>query len=199
MNRFERLTLVVCAALCLLTGCAAKRQYEPIERVCVANADRADVMKIAELVLSKMRFDIEKSDTKTGYIRTRPLRAAQLFEFWHSDNVGSFNRAEANLHTIRKIVQLYITEQAGKLCVDCSVETERLSLPERRVRDSARAYSRFLESGESIQRLKLTARGRGVKAQRGVCWLEMGEDAQLETEILRHIENKISRVQKKKL
>ena len=146
-------------------------------------------MEAAEDVLCKMHFTIEKADIESGFIRTRPLSGAQFFEFWRSDNAGSFNAVEANLHTIRRIAELNISQQNGRVCIGCNVKTERLSLPEREVISSSRAYEMFSQSGPLRQRLALNP-----EQKRGMVWVDLGKDAWLETEILKRIENRLKRV-----
>ncbi|MFQ6034300.1 MAG: hypothetical protein ACE5NM_00430, partial [Sedimentisphaerales bacterium] len=120
-------------------GCAEQQRYETIEQICVPGVDKAEAMQIAEDVLAEMHFTIEKADLKTGIIRTRPLPGAQFFEFWRSDNVGVFNAAEANLHSIRRIAQICIRQktedrrrktdvcpQSCALCISCDVQVQRL-------------------------------------------------------------------------
>ncbi len=189
-----------CAAVCLSTGCAKQQQFKAVEQICIKrlateNTEKLkmQVMKIAEEVLGEIHFTIEKSDPKSGYIRTRPLTGAQFFEFWRSDNVGGFNWSEANLHSIRRIVELEISQQDGQLCINCDVHTQRLNLPERQVSGSSRAYAMFSASDPIKQRLKLHA-----EQKKGMTWVDLGRDMRLETEILRRIENQITKLQKEK-
>ena len=172
----------------LLSGCAPQQQFEAIEQICVPNLERPTAMQAAEEVLGEMHFTIAKLDGRSGYIRTRPLTAAQWFEFWRSDNVGAFNAAEANLHSIRRTAELNIDQQNEKLCVGCEVNVQRLSIPEYEVTSSSQAYAMFSASGPSMQRLELRP-----EQKRAVMWVDLGRDSRLETEILKRIEGKISR------
>jgi hypothetical protein len=143
----------------------------------------ADLMDVAEDVLARMYFTIEKADAQSGLIRTRPLPGAQIFEFWRSDNVGIDNTLAANLHTIRRTVTLDISQQDEKLRIDCEVQTQRLSLPERQVSSSARVYGMFSLSSPSLQRLKLNP-----VQKKEMAWIDLGRDSRLEAEILKRIE-----------
>ena len=176
---------VFCAASALLAGCAQTQQYKTTERICVPNLEKAGAMEAAEEVLNEMGFSIAKADTERGFLRTRPLRGAQFFEFWRKDNIGAFNAAEANLHSIRRIVELNIDRQQGRLCIGCVVRTQRLNLPERQIRSSARVYEIFSASSPSKQKLELSS---GQKKG----WVDLGKDANLATEILKRLEGKIS-------
>ena len=105
----------------LLAGCGGNQQQAAqAEPICLANVQKSQAMQIAEDVLAKMHFTVDKADAERGLIRTRPLAGAQFFELWRSDNVGAFNSAEANMHSIRRTVSLDIslpTGPQGKNCV----------------------------------------------------------------------------------
>jgi hypothetical protein len=176
--------LITCALM--LTGCARQQQYEPIEQLCVPNLDKHEAMQIAEDVLARMCFAVEKVDHESGVIRTRPLSGAQFFEFWRADNVGAFNTAEANLHSIRRAVELNIQQEDEGLRITCDVQVQRLSLPERQVSSSARAYRMFSKSASSMQRLELSP-----EQKKGMAWVDLGNDTKLATEILKRIEEQI--------
>ena len=179
-----KLLFMFCAVLALLAGCAETQQYKTIEQICVPNLEKARAMEAAEEILNKMGFSVAKADTERGLLITRPLRGAQFFEFWRKDNIGAFNAAEANLHSIRRIVELNIDRQDEQLCIGCVVKTQRLNLPERQVHSSARIYEIFSASGPSEQKLELDSGRRQ--------WVDLGKDANLATEILKRLERKIA-------
>ncbi len=150
-------------------------------------------MQAAEDCLGDMYFAIEKADVEQGLIRTRPLTGGQFFEFWRNDNVGSFNAAEANIQSIRRTAELTINEQAGKLCINCEVNVQRLNMPQRQIASSSQAYRMFTKSRESMQRLELDASQKKTAA-----WVDLGKDTQLETEILKRLEQQIAKLQKER-
>lgn len=198
----------------LLTGCAEEQQYGAVEPICVENVNKLEAMEIAEDVLAKMHFTIEKADAEPatpgidtrrwrGFIRTRPLAGAQFFEFWRSDNAGADNRLESNLHSIRRVVELNMSEQdegppqsGNRLCINCDVQKYRLSMPEHHVSSSARAYEMFSESNPALQNLRLNPEQKA-----GMAWIDLGKDRQLAAEILKRIssmldiENRESRIE----
>ena len=188
MNEFRPLILAVSAAILILAGCAKEQQYKPIEQICVPGTSKDKLMQIAEATLGEMHFIVVKADAEQGYIRTQPLRGAQFFEFWRKDNVGAENAAQANLHSIQRTAKLSITQKNGSLCVDCDVNVQRLSLTERDIDSSTQAHTMFSNSNSSIQTLKLDSREKA--------WIDLGTDAQLETAILKQIENKIKKLRK---
>ncbi len=193
MNKVKSLLFMVCAVLWVLGGCGKQQQFETVEQICVGDLNKAWVMRMAEDVLGEMHFRVAKSDSEQGLIRTRPLAGAQFFEFWRKDNVGAFNRAEANLHSIRRTVEVDVSQEEGRLCVGCNVSVQRLNLPERVLRGRGQSYEIFSASSPSVQRLKLDAEQRRLMA-----WVDLGRDELLETEILKRIEKKIARLRKGK-
>ena len=193
MGRVKSLLFTACAAFCLFTGCAKQQQFEAVERICVTDTGKLEAMQAAEEVLGKMLFTIAKTDAESGFIRTRPLSGAQFFEFWRKDNVGAFNFSEANLHSIRRIVELNISRQGGQLCIICNVNIERLHLPEREVSSTSRVYEMFSASGSLKQKLRLNPEQKS-----GMAWVDLGKDARLETRILKRLKDKITKLQKEK-
>ena len=176
--------LMTCALV--LAGCARQQRQTPTGQIYVPNIGKAETMKAAEQVLAEMHFPIEKADVRSGYIRTRPLPGAQFFEFWRSDNVGGENSLQANLHTIRRTADLDISRRGSRVRIDCNVRVQRLSLPERDVSSSARAYGMFTRSSPSLQKLKFDA-----KQKKDMAWIDLDEDILLAEEILRRIEKQI--------
>jgi hypothetical protein len=174
----------------MLAGCA-KQQHQAVEQLCTADLDKLEAMQIAQEVLAKMHFILEKADTQSGIIRTRPLPGAQFFEFWRADNMGGFNSAEANLHSIRRAVELTIEQENERSCITCDVQVQRLSLPERQGGSSTRAYRMFSESSPSMQKLKFTP-----EQKKNMAWISLGKDTRLATEILQRIEEQIAKLQK---
>jgi hypothetical protein len=145
-------------------------------------------MAAAQRVLADMHFSIEKLDADTGFIRTLPLTGAQSFEFWRSDNVGSFNQSEADLQSIRRSVEINVTQQDQQLCIDCRATTQRLSTTQGQDKEA------LAESYHSAQRLKF---GRDQKAN--IAWIDLGRDNQLETEIIKRIEKQLATFKKEKV
>lgn len=179
--------LLTCALA--LSGCAQQQQKVITGPISVPGTSTTEAMEIAEDVLAKMHFAVEKADVPSGYIRTRPLPGAQFFEFWRSDNVGSENAVLSNLHTIRRTVELDISRQDGQLRIGCDVRVQRLSLPERELGSSARAYGMYTRSNPKLQKLRFDA------AQiAGTEWIDLDRDTELAAEILKRIERRIARL-----
>jgi hypothetical protein len=170
----------------VLIGCAKTQHLQPRTEIRLRGTDQAELMRAAHDVLVRMHFSIEKADPNAGYIRTRPLPAAQFFEFWRTDNVGASNVVQANLHSIRRTAELNITQKANESVVACNVQVQRLSLPEQPVTSSSRAYAMFSESTASMQTLRLNPEQKGQMA-----WIDLPEDAGLAAAILERIKDQI--------
>jgi hypothetical protein len=171
----------------MVMGCAGQREGDTLTELCLVSVNARTVLEEAEEVLGQMHFQVEKSDAEAGYLRTRPLRGGQFFEFWRKDNAGACNAAEANLHTVRRTVEMETKEKGGNLCVTCSVKTERLSLPAGEVDVSTRAYGMFTKSEGRMQRLELRERQKEQME-----WVELGEDRMLANVILQGLEGRLT-------
>ncbi len=178
-----------CVIILHLAGCAENKYIKTEDRLCVPAATQADAMAAAERVLADMHFEIEKLDSGAGYIRTHSLSGAQTFELWRSDSVGGFNREEADLHSIRRAVELNVSQQAGQLCINCRVTTQRLSIHSEQTAD--KSYT-VMSGQNSLQKISREQRPN-------ITWIDLGRDGQLETEILKRIEKRLSTAKKEKV
>jgi hypothetical protein len=174
----------------VLAGCTRPLQQEAVERICVPDMDKAVATQLAEDVLIKMHFTIDKIDPNTGFIKTHPLSGAQFFEFWRKDNVGSDSATLANLHTVRRVAELNVSREEEKLCIACDVQVYRLSLPRKQSTSRARAPGMFSRSSRSTQVLQLRRSDR-EKGLQPPSWVNLGRDKQLETNILTQIEKRL--------
>ena len=161
----------------IFTGCSAPIPTESIapEPAYLLNVDRSKTVAIAQKVLLKMNFTINKADPETGYIRTDPLSGAQCFEFWRSETIGRFNQMESNLHSIRRIVEISINEQATDTAVHCTVNTQRLNM-------DSNTHQILSNGSNVIQSLQLTDTQKQTMS-----WTDLDPDHRLEREILRQI------------
>ena len=171
-------------ALCLIciSGCSQQQTTTGNAIASVETNEVSRTMRAAEDVLIKMHFDIEKADFEKGYIKTRPLAGAQFFEFWRSDNVGTDNQLLSNMHSIRRIVELNISDPNGNLDTECKVYVQRLSIPQREITSTSQAFQLFTRSSLSFQRLELNP-----EQEKGMAWLNLDRDTKLEEEILKRI------------
>lgn len=169
-----------------IAGCAQQRsaaQCNLTDKPPAASEPKMlEVMQAAEDVLTDMHFVIEKADADTGLIRTKPLPGAQFFELWRKDTMGPFNSLEANLHSIRRIVELHVNnipnENGTKVRARCYVKVQRLSLPEYAV---ARGSSPVTRKPEWFRATSHDTRATNM------AWIDLGNDKKLATEILNRI------------
>ncbi len=161
----------------------------PVQIICEDGVTRAEVVRVAEYVLTRMQFSIEKLDAEQGLVRTRPLRGAQLFEFWRSDNVSAYDYAEAGLESMRRIVELRVKPEdggGGRLCVECTVAAQRLSLPANEVTGVSAAYGIYTRNTPTLQRVAVNQ-----PARRGMAWVDLGPDPALAARILERIDKRL--------
>ena len=176
-------TFLFLMAVCILfSGCGSSQQAASDNPVCLPNTQTDQVMEAARGVLLKMHFEIEKYDTDAHYIRTRPLSGAQFFEFWRRDNASASSAAQANLYSLRRIVELECTPQDTATCVQCRVQVLRLSIPEAPIEGAERMGGIHTESSSRYQTLEVD---RQKQAQ--IEWIEAGPDHDLEQKILERI------------
>ncbi len=168
----------------------------PVQMVCEDGVTKVEVVQAAEHVLTRMQFPLEKLDVEQGIVRTRPLRGAQFFEFWRSDNVSAYDCTEAGLQSIRRIVELRVTKEAGdadslqptasRLCLLCTVAVQRLSLPGNEVTSVSSAYGIYARNTPTLQRVAANRQPR-----RGMAWVDLGPDPALAARILERIDKRL--------
>ena len=178
-------------ATLLIVGCGAHQRTEPPKPVSVTGIDTKTAMAASEHVLRKMSFVIEKSDPEAGVIRTRPLTGSQFFEFWRKDSVGSFNGAESNVNSLRRVAEIAVEPADDGLTINCYTSVQRLNVPEHPVTSSSRAYAMYSKSTGAMQRLLLTP-----DQEEKVVWTDLGPDHALADAILQRIQSRIAAGQK---
>lgn len=187
------MSCMLIAAALSLPGCAGpNKTASPVQMSCEAGVTRADVVQAAGDVLTRMHFAIEKLDAEQGLVRTRPLRGAQFFELWRSDNAGAYNWEEANLQSVRRSVELRVGPEDGGasgLRVECDVSVQRLSLPPNEVTGTSEAYRIHSASMPTLQRIEVSPQQR-----RAMAWIDLGKDPDLAAGILARVEQRLQRV-----
>ncbi len=189
MKKGKFIYLMASVGLFALSGCDSGVQVTSSEPLCMESVRKAQVMEVCEDILVRKQFVIEKYDLANGFIKTRPLSGAQMFEFWKSDNAGSFNSAEANIQSIQRSVIINILENENQLCIDCDVSVQRLSIPEKEIGGMGRTAGIFTHSSSSLQTLRLKGEQKVDMA-----WIDLGPDGALESVILEQIEKKINKL-----
>ena len=189
MNKVILNKLLTCSLAFCISGCAQNKYANTIDQLCPPAANKATAMTTAEQVLAGMHFHIEKFDVNAGYIRTATLSGSQSFEFWRADSVGSFNQTEADMQSIRRAVEINISEQADQLCINCIATTQRLSLPQSQIATDQQTV--MANQQRDVKNLKLSHEQKMTPT-----WTDLGRDNQLETEILKRIEKQLTATRK---
>ncbi len=184
------LSLLCLSSFCLVVGgccgcCGADERYAGPSRLDAG--DIASAAAVGEDVLIGLGFEIDKSDAKLGIVQTAPLPGAKSFEFWRKDNVSACQKAYSNIHNTRKIARLEFAEKQGVIFVDCSVDVQRLHLPQADIDSSSKTHSMFSKSSTSLQRFKLTDKQKSQAA-----WIEAGEDTALANRIIQRISKRMA-------
>ncbi len=185
MKTVHKLLIVILVCVFFaFTGCGQPVQVKNVERICLTGLDRAKAVEVSEEVLRDMNFTVAKAEPELGYVLSRPLAGGQFFEFWRKDNTGSLNSAEANLHSIRRTVELRMNEEPREVCINCRVRVERLSLSEPAEKGVGIKYDRITGQRIRTSMLKLELEAEQKR------WIELGNDEELATAILQRIEKK---------
>jgi hypothetical protein len=169
--------------IALVGGCAGQRpSMTEAESARLAHVTTAGAVEAALDVLTRMHFEIEKADAAHGVVRTRPLRSAQVFEFWRQDTPTASDVLEADIQTMRKIVEIDFKPTDNQLAVNCRVRVQRLSLPEAGTASVSHAYQMHSRSTSTEQSLQLSAR-----QQRQMAWIDLPDDSVLARRIVERI------------
>ncbi len=182
--------LVVLGLFVLVCGCSSpatspQATDTPIYQV---KLGKTKTLHLARNVLLDYHFRIMKEDASAGTLRTYPLSGAQFFEFWRKDTRGSFSTLESNLHSVQRIVEITLREQAPGTAFSCVVRAERLSVPGHGIESDSQAYRMLSDSSRSLQKLKLTP-----YQQRNMEWIDLGLDRGLSERIAAEIVRKAGR------
>ncbi|MDH7598875.1 MAG: hypothetical protein QHH07_04450 [Sedimentisphaerales bacterium] len=166
-------------SLMLLGGCAGPgTQPEP---VVVSSVTPAQAFKTSLAVLAGMHFAIDKIDTDTGAIRTKPLAGGQFFEFWREDNCALIDHLRANLQTVSRTVWVTITPWSDGVKIDCLVRLQVLSIAREPVQTYSQAYATAVEPISALP-------------QPNTEWVELGEDPYLARRILERIGRRLAKI-----
>ncbi len=171
--------MVVGVILFSVTGCGKPEQIVSSDPLCLPGVGVSDAMEAAQKVLDQMQFTIEKYDAEARYIRTRPLSGAQFFQIWRQDNASVHTAAEANVQSLRRIVEMEITSDANRTCLACRVYVQQLSIPEKPIEGIIRMAGTYTVSSMSKQTL-----GLDDEQLEEMEWLDNGLDRALEKKIL---------------
>jgi hypothetical protein len=179
--------IMMLTAMAAFSGCECGQWAQGTRQEC-RPVEVASAMKAAQDVLVGMGFQIDKYDVEAGIVRTKPLGGAQAFEVWRGDNAGGCNWAEANLHSLKRVVEITFTRTDGNVCMVCDARTMRLSLPEKQVAGTAGAHAMFTRSSSQLMTTRVNP-----SQEKQMAWVDMGSDARLAEKILNGVVRKLPR------
>jgi hypothetical protein len=179
------MTMLGLAALAAVAGCQEAVRLDNPTRFASADADYVE--NVARRVLEELRFDIEYPEASEGRLATRGLTGASWFEFWRDDTIGTDQRVEASLHTIRRRALVSITPAGGGAEVFVKVTKERLTAPGAGPQSIGETYSIYdFQISELFERDEL--------APTPYEWVDQGRDERLEQEILARLAKRLGPV-----
>ena len=179
--------LAIVGFVVVFAGCSAPEQVVSSDPVCLPGVEVPEAMEAARTVLDRMQFTMEKYDTQAHYIRTRPLSGAQFFQVWRQDNASSYTSAEANLKSLRRVVEIEVNPFANRTCIRCRVYVQQLSIPEEPIEGVLRMAGSYTDSSSKNQTLRLE--GRQLEEME---WLDNGPDRALEQKIIEKIKEEMA-------
>ena len=182
MRRALAVLLLVTAAM--LAGCARAPEARFPNPMALPSSDIATVEKVAERVLLEMNFEVVYPQSKPGRIDTENLTGANWFEFWRDDSVGSFQRIEASLHTIRRRVRMQVTPAPAGSEIAVKIDKERLSATGTSPSGISQAYDIYNPRKTSLARYDEFKETQFV-------WMSEGRDDDLEQLILERIQGRL--------
>ena len=124
-------------------------------------------------------FDIERENKLGGVIETRYKTGASVLEPWHPDSVGTVNRWQSTLQSIRRKAYIHFTPAQGGYLVGIEAVKELEDVP--RAAGSAGGAT-FLDNSP-LQRDLNPVVGQATPSG----WIRQGRDAALEQSMLRSI------------
>jgi len=152
----------------------------------VADEEQVDAFwETCQAVLRGNRFLLDRVDRNAGVITTFPVTSQQFFEFWRHDVDTAHDVLIASLSAMRRRAAIEVQSPPDNpmaLNVSITINTERLSAPERQFNNSAQALRLFGEEmpGEA---------GEPRLTQRDDYWINEGRDGAMERRILQQINN----------
>jgi hypothetical protein len=172
--------------LCLLltstaAGCVSFDAYGPpvANPVFVRANNPEDAWEQTVDVVHDYLFDIDRENKLGGVIETRYKTGANVLEPWHPDSVGSINRWQSTLQSIRRKAFIHLTPAPGGYLVGVEAIKELEDVP--RAANFAGAAT-FLDNS-ALQRDLNPVVGQATPSG----WINQGRDMALEQAMLRTI------------
>ncbi len=130
-------------------------------------------------------FEIERENKLGGVIETRYKTGASALEPWHPDSVGTANRLQSTLQSIRRKAFVHLTPAPGGYLVGVEAIKELEDVP----RAAAFAGAATFLDNSPLQRDLDPVVGQATPSQ----WITQGRDNELEQAMLRSINKRLGR------
>jgi hypothetical protein len=122
-------------------------------------------------------FDIARENRIDGIIETKPKVGSSLFEPWHHETVGFYNRLESTLQSIRRRGFIHVTPSDGGYLISVEIYKELQDVPNSGVPGAGAAT--FQQNNPLQRDLSLVV---GQRSPEG--WIVTGRDLDTEQSIL---------------
>jgi hypothetical protein len=122
-------------------------------------------------------FDIARENRIDGIIETKPKVGSSLFEPWHHETVGFYNRLESTLQSIRRRGFIHLTPGDGGYLISVEIYKELQDVPNSGVPGAGAAT--FQQNNPLQRDLSLVV---GQRSPEG--WIVTGRDVAAEQSIL---------------
>lgn len=180
--------LIVTAMLC---GCTSGPWGPVVPRGVNAvqiPADKYNLMwERAVAVLNNYHFTIARESRIEGVIETHYRAGSNLFEPWHKDSVGYYNRLESTVQSIRRrVIVTFENSAPGLVTVNVRVDKEMEDVPG--LAANYEGGATFTES-EPLQRDLDQVVGHAGPSR----WIHRGTDPVLEADLMRQIQHAVIR------
>lgn len=167
--------------LTLLSGCVTSRPMIVSNPVFMpANTQHAAWERTVD-VLHDFHFPIARENRLDGVIETDYRVGSNLLEPWHGDSVGTYNRLESTLQSIRRKVRVDLTPVEGGYLVGVEAFKEQEDLGG--VAENTAGAATFRKNTPLERNLSVVV---GESSPSG--WYALGRDPELEQAILNRMQ-----------
>jgi hypothetical protein len=136
-------------------------------------------------VLHDYQFEIARENKLDGVIETKYKVGSGILEPWHHESVGSENRLESTLQSIRRRAFVSLTPDSGNYLVSVEVFKELEDLPG--IAANSAGGATFQENAPLRRDLDLVV---GQSTPSG--WIPVGRDLVLEQDILARLQRALA-------
>jgi hypothetical protein len=189
MKKIALTTCVICIGL-FIFGCQYPHApVQPASGALVINKSEFDTAWEETIdVLREHYFIPDSQNQRAGLIVSYPTLSRQWFEFWRDDSLGTYEKMESSIHSIRRTARVKFVPVKDKYQIQISIMVQRKAEPERQITSASGTILAFrdtapLMSGEKKPRAKT------------ITWTQVGEDVKLANYLLHRLERRLPEAQ----